>query len=132
MVPFPDAKVASTLCIAGPIKYVVRSEFAIDDDLILHCVGTNISSFFPRQTSLVFGLALIRTVYDDTISSLIHTSIIQKVKTNILNSNTNIEVDTNPIEKFTLVFTGCEGNLLIDQLTGKPNGKNATLTSREG
>ena len=46
LIPFPDAKVASTLC---PIKYVVRPKFAIDDDLILHCVGTNISSFFQDR-----------------------------------------------------------------------------------
>ena len=48
LISFPNAKVASTLYSGGPIKNVVRPEFTIDDDLILHCVGTNILSFFPR------------------------------------------------------------------------------------
>ena len=54
------------------------------------------------------------------------------MKTKILNSNRNIEIDTNPIEKILLVLTGCEGNLLIDQLTGADNDKNTTSTSRGG
>ena len=86
LIPFPDAKAASTLCIGGPIRYVVRPEFAIDDDFILHCVKTNISSFFPRQqVSLVFVIALILAVYYcDTLSSLIHTSNNQKSEKNVL------------------------------------------------
>ena len=54
------------------------------------------------------------------------------MKTNILHSNRNVELDTNPIEKIALVVTSCGGNLLIDQLTGAENGKNATSTSRGG
>ena len=54
------------------------------------------------------------------------------MKTNILNSNRNIEVHTNLIEKIVFVITGCEGNLLIDQLIGEENGENATSTSRGG
>ena len=39
LIPFPDAKVASTLCIVSPIKYVVRHKFTIDDNIVLHGVG---------------------------------------------------------------------------------------------
>ena len=28
LIPFPDAKVASILCIGGPVKYMVRQEFS--------------------------------------------------------------------------------------------------------
>ena len=79
---------------------MARPEFTIDDVFNLLCVGTNISSCFPRQVSLIFGLALIWAGYDDATSSRINPSIIQKVKINILNSKRNIEVDTNPIQKW--------------------------------
>ena len=45
------------------------------------------------------------------------------MKTYVLNSNKNIEVDTNLIKKIALVVTNCEGNLLIDQLIGPENGE---------
>ena len=54
---------------------------------------------FQSRVSLVFRLALIWVDYSDTTNSLIHPSIIQKVKMNIINSNRNIEVYANPIEK---------------------------------
>ena len=52
------------------------------------------------------------------------------MKNKKLNSNRNIEVDTNPIEKISLVVLGCEGNLLIGQLIGEENDKNATSSTR--
>ena len=54
------------------------------------------------------------------------------MKINILNSNKNVKVDTNSIEKIALVVDGCKANLLIDQLTGEENGENTTPTSRGG
>ena len=50
LIPFPDAKVASTLCIRGLVKYVVREEFSnlINDNLILQLTGSNITNLFPR------------------------------------------------------------------------------------
>ena len=45
----PDAKVASTLCIGGPSKYTFQQEFDIDENLILQCAGSNITTLFLRQ-----------------------------------------------------------------------------------
>ena len=80
LIPFPDAKVASTLCIGGPIKYSVSEGVNIDETIILRCVGTNILSHFPRQVSLVFGTALIWAVYDNDVSELIETDKIERIK----------------------------------------------------
>ena len=59
LIPFPDAKVASTKCIRGTAKSTVKQEFNIDETLILQCAGSNITTLFPRQVSLVLATVLI-------------------------------------------------------------------------
>ena len=51
LIPFLDTKAASTLCIRGSAKYIVKQEFNIDENLILQFAGSNISTLFPRQMS---------------------------------------------------------------------------------
>ena len=115
LIPFPDAKVASTLCIGGPIKYSVSKDVSIDENLILQCVGTKILSFFPRQVSLVLGTALIWAVYDDEVSELVESVKVERIKRIILNANENMEVGTNSIKKIPLVVTGSDIHLVIDK-----------------
>ena len=59
LIPFPDAKVASTLCIGDPAKYTIEQEFNIDKTLILQCADSNITALFLRQVSLILATALI-------------------------------------------------------------------------
>ena len=65
LIPFRDAKVASTSCIGGHVKYEVRKEFVsiITVNLIFQSVGANISNLFPRQVALVLARVIIWVVY---------------------------------------------------------------------
>ena len=100
LIPYPDAKVASSLCINGPAKYMVREDLNIDEDLILSFVGSNISSYFPRQVALVLGRVLLWAVYDEETSELICQQVVDRVKSSVQATNRLIESGVNPVKKF--------------------------------
>ena len=134
LIPFPDAKVASTLCIGGPVKYVVREEFAstITENLIFELVGVNISNLFPRQVALVLGKVIIWAAYDDAICELMDPNIVARIKSFIPATESIIEgTALNPVTKVALVVAGNEGNLLIEELV-QENNNNANSTRISG
>ena len=126
LIPYPDAKVASTLCINGPVKYMVREGLNMDEDLILSLVGSNISSYFPRQVALVFGCVLLWAVYDEETSELICQEVVDRVKLSVQAANRVIEPGVNPVEKIPLIVTSNGGNLLIDELHCGRGHENST------
>ena len=99
LISFPDAKVASILCNGGPAKYTVKQEFNIDEIVILQCAGSNITTLFPRQVSLVLATALIWAAYDDEMSSIMHTNFVERIKSKIKIAIRLIKYNLNPIKK---------------------------------
>ena len=57
--PYPDAKVAASLCIGGAIKYDLRSGSRISNDWLIEHVGRNIATLFPTQMAVVLAKALL-------------------------------------------------------------------------
>ena len=134
LIPFPDAKVASTLCIGGPVKYVVREEFAstITENLIFELVGANISNLFPRQVALVLGRVLIWAAYDEAICELMDPNIVARIKAFIPATGSITEVSAlNPVTKVALIVAGNDGNLLIEELA-QENSNNTNSTRISG
>ena len=68
VIPYPDAKVAATLSIGGPVKYATKTGYNITDEFILNHVCPHIASLVPRQISLVLGRALLWAIYDEEAS----------------------------------------------------------------
>ena len=97
LIPFPDAKSASTLCIGGPAKYTVKQEFNIDENLILQRAGSNITTLFPRLVSLVLAAALIWATYNEEMSSIMLTDIVKRIKSTIQTTIRLIENNLNPL-----------------------------------
>ena len=91
------SKVASILCIGGAAKYTVKQQFTIDTNLILQCAGSNITTLFPRQISFVLETALIWAACDEEMSSIMHTDIVERIKSKIHNTIRLIENNLNPI-----------------------------------
>ena len=114
VIPHPDAKVASTLSIGGLAKYLVRNEYNISDDYILHHVIPNFSQILPEQVSLVLGCALLWAAYDEDASKQIDERISSRAKANL-----NVEVGGNAIAKFPLPVTGNDGMLVINEPGGE-------------
>jgi hypothetical protein len=75
--PYPDAKVASVLCIGGPIKYEIRRGCNISDLWILSNVVPCCSSHLPRDAAIVMGKAILWAVYDQEYSLKMPSLIIE-------------------------------------------------------
>ena len=108
LIPFPDAKVASTLCIRGPVKYAVKEKFSnlINDNLILQFTGSNITNLSPRQVALVLVPVILSASFDKEISKIVQPNLIDRIKRQVYLSDVRLESGiSNP------VVTGCKGLL---------------------
>ena len=124
LIPFPDAKVASTLCISGSVKYEVREDFAskFTEKSIFQLVGAKISNLCPRQVALVLGRVIIWAAYDAEISELMDPNNVARIKSFIPATESTIELSTlNLVTKVALVVAGNKGNLLIKELAQQNN-----------
>lgn len=120
--PFPDAKVASSLCLGGPVKYELRRDSRISDDWLIENVAKNIASLFPRRMALVLGKALLWGICDDDVAAFIDTETVQRVRAEVRNLNNCYTTDNvNPVKKIPLIISGEEGALIINELTDDDN-----------
>ena len=92
VIPYPDAKVAATLSIGGPVKYATKTRYNRTDDFILNHVCPHIASLLPRQISL--ECALLWVIYDKEASQQNEDWIKNRAK-----SALNITDGGNPITK---------------------------------
>ena len=116
-IPYPDAKVAASLCVGGAIKYELRSDSRISDDWLLEHVSRNILRVFPRQMALVLGKALLWGICDEQVSQYIDAAMVERVRADV-NSLNNCYANNNlnPVKKIPLVIGGEEGALIINEL----------------
>ena len=115
--PFPDAKVAASLCLGGPVKYELRRDSRISDDWLLEHVAKNIHSLFPRRMALVLGKALLWGICDDDVAVFIDPATVQRVRAEVRNLNNCFSEDNiNPVKKIPLIISGEEGALIINEL----------------
>ena len=101
VISYPDAKVAATLSIGGPVKCTTKTGYNITDEVILNHVCRHITSLLPRQISLVLGRALLWAIYDEETSQQIEDWIKNRAK-----STPNIMDSGNPIAKIPLFVSG--------------------------
>ena len=111
VIPFLDAKVASTLSIGGPTKYKIKTGYDITDDFILNTVCPNIVSLLPRQIALVLGHALLWGIYNEEASEQIKNRIKNRVKSELI-----IPDGENLIQKVLLSVSGEDGHLAVSKI----------------
>ena len=116
--PYPDAKVASSLCIGGAVNYALRRESRVSEEWLLEHVSFNIARLFPRQVAVVLGKALLWCICDDEASALVDNVMVDRVRSSLrsLNGCYNEETGTNPVRKIPLVISGEEGVLIIEEV----------------
>ncbi len=66
--PYQDAKVASKLCMGGPIQYALHHGSNIMDTWMLHNVVPHIAQHFPAQFALTLALLIIWACYDEQLT----------------------------------------------------------------
>ena len=116
VLPYPDAKVAASLCIGGAVKYELRRDSRISEDWIVEHVSRNIHRFFPRPMALVMGKALLWGVCDDDVCQFIDSLLVERIRSDVRTLNGCFNNNVNPVRKVPLIISGEEGALIINEL----------------
>ena len=115
-IPYPDAKVAASISIGGPIKYELVGNSGLDDNWICQNVTPTIFKLHHcKKVAVVFGKAILWACFDpsqkDHVPKLIRERVISQYESIRL-----LDPNTNPIQKVSLVIAGHEGQLFIVEL----------------
>ena len=114
--PYQDAKVASKLCIGGPVKYAVRDGSNVTDDWLIQYVVPNIVQHFPMHFAVMLALPLLWACYDDECSIPIPDFLWNQVRAAYeANCDANFPVRQNLIEKHWLVVINDNGTLQLHE-----------------
>ena len=116
ILPYPDAHVASALCIGGPIKYDLRDGSGLDDGWIKVHVIPNIALRYDDAVCSVLGRALLWSCFDAEASAYVPRSIKDHVVNEYLNLPQQLPEGENPIKKVLLVINGAEDQVIITEL----------------
>lgn len=132
--PFPDAKVAGSLCIGGPIKYVLRQDSRVSDDWIVENVTPGIAGVFPRSMAVTLGKALLWGICDEEASEYIDESMVQRVRAELraLNGCYTAVNPTNPVKKVPLIIGGEQGALIINEFVTDDAGDDGNSNAATG
>ena len=115
--PYPDAKVATVLCIGGAIMYDLKEGVGISDEWLLQNVSCNIGILYPRPVAVVFGKALLWGVFDEDVSKLMDQRYVDRVRTAFARVDSNtLDEGVCPVRKVPLVIHNDDGNMVISTL----------------
>ena len=115
-VPYPDARVAGTLCVGGPILYQLVAGCGIDDGWITNNVVPEIfKCHFCTKTAVVLGRAVLWACIDPMYKSFVPDDLLRRV-TSAYERARLLDAGENPVRKVGLVVVGSEGQLFIDML----------------
>lgn len=117
--PYPDAKVAGILCVGGPCAYVLREGCGISDEwLATHVVPSlALRSRISPKVSLVLAKPVLWACFDPRLESFVHEGIRMRVRQEYQRIRV-LEADVNPVERVSLIITGYESEVHIDEIVG--------------
>ena len=122
--PYPDAKVASVLCVGGTVKYKVKTGSRVTDGFLLQHVVPHLAELKGREVALVLGRALLWGLCDTVFSPFLE----GQFRTNALAAcaalgGRTLAEGENPVQKIQLIVSGHGGNLYItDMDEGEDDG----------
>jgi len=101
--PYQDAKVASKLCMGGPVKYVAREGANLTEAWLLQYVVPHIAQRFPQQFAVTLAYPILWACYDDHSNIPIPPALKNRVQAayEMVRFN-NLPAKQNPIEKSSL------------------------------
>ena len=124
ILPYPDANVASALCIGGPIKYDFKQGNGVDDRWIRDHVVPNIAIRYDDAVCKVLGRALLWACFDAEASEYVPTSIKNHVVNEYLHLPVRFPEGENPMKKVRLVVNGAEDQVIITEVDGPDEESN--------
>ena len=108
-----DAKVASTLCPGGPVKYKICPNSGVTNIFILQYVVPHVASRFSERVALVLGTALLWYIFSENSED-----VPEAIRSRVLSRYSLVRVldqNINPVLKIPLVVWGNEGEVYMDE-----------------
>ena len=130
--PWPDLKVAASLCIGGPCKYKVVDKY-VNDDFLLNIVGAGMNLRLKRGVTLCLARALLYFTFKSRGTS----AVPENLSSRIMRAYEGIQRRTgdssyvNPVECVALAASGNEGEVYLDEV-GSLGGGEAQDVARAG
>ena len=114
--PYPDAtKVAASLYIGGPCKYVLVENCGLLDEWLLEYVVPNISLQYPRAVELTLARPLLWASFESTLQEYLPPALTRQIRSAYAFAR-RLPQGKNPVEKRLVVVTGSEAELYIDEI----------------
>jgi len=114
VLPYPDGKVAGSLCVGGPIKYELKEGSRITENFLLTNVAPHIASFFPKSMAITFAKALLWGIFDDSFSEHLPNAIVGNVRSSV--RQLMDEGQRNPVKKIPIIISGEEATLMLTEV----------------
>ena len=128
---YPDAKVASFLCVGGPCKYCIKPNSPVTEDWILeHVVPCIANSTYGVAIAKLLGKSLLWAIFSDK-SHWVPQFIVDRAKA-AYNNLFDEEATVNPIEKQLLVVTGDDAVLTIAPIPNVVNPQHYAPAKHHG
>lgn len=113
--PYPDAKVASLLCVGGPCSYRVKEGANnLSDNWIRAHVVPQITSVYDDDLALILGKAILWLCYSE-LSDRVPANILDRVRQSY-NNIRQLDEGVNPVVKHLLVITGFDAVVQINEV----------------
>ncbi|KAI2499452.1 hypothetical protein MHU86_15036 [Fragilaria crotonensis] len=122
--PYPDAKVASILCVGGPCKYVVKEGSGVTDQWLGEHVVPSLLEHrrIHRSVSLVLARPILWACFDARMESAMPVELRTRIREAYAGIRV-LEADVNPVDRVLLVVTGYENQVHIDEIVGEELGE---------
>ena len=117
--PYPDAKVASVLCIGGPVKYILKNGSGVSNLWLTQNVVPHIfaSERIQGNVALVLALPILWACFDSTVEGKMPGQMRNRIRLEYeAIRGPTMEATENPVKKVPLVVTGCEAEVYIDEI----------------
>jgi hypothetical protein len=123
--PWPDAKVASTVCIGGPCRYALKENSGVTDDWLLAHVVPNIFVKFEAGIALTLARPLLWACMDNDRRHYVPSGIRNHVQNAYQNLPNHLPDNENPVKKILLVVSmSLNDSVNIDDAAAAGGGDN--------
>ena len=129
--PWSDVNIVLMLAIGGPCRYMLQNK--VTDQFVLTHVVPNIRKKYDDATAVIFGTALLYSIFCVDNDFNTPASICSRVR----NAYRSEEYDVNipPVRRIPIVCTGHEGEIYIDDVVTvaqlQAQGNEGTATANE-
>lgn len=134
VLPWPDIKTASTLCIGGICKYNLKQGCGLSDEWLIEHVTPAIRERFGDGVAAILAKPLLWACQDAECASMVPGSI----RTRVLNALVNVAQQSslssgeNCVEKVLTVANEADGEVFFDEVRDVAGGTGGTGRSAAG